>query len=149
MGISMVPISWGHYKDEMTWCMLSAQQHVFNKRKCLRWKSVVRNLPANAGDAGSSPGSGRSPGVGNGNPFQYPCLGNSLDRGAWVGYSPRGLKESDVMEHKHKRWKQQKYTYWTQYLGEDLCLLLPFGNIHKMDLSFLLCKMEIIIKLTL
>ena len=48
--------------------------------------SVVKNLPANAGDPGYMrliPGSGRSPGGRNGNPFQYSCLENSLDRGAW------------------------------------------------------------------
>ena len=47
---------------------------------------VVKNLPANAGDlrdVGLIPGSGRSPGVGNGNPLQYPCLENPMDRGAW------------------------------------------------------------------
>ena len=47
---------------------------------------VVKNPPANAGDtrdAGLIPGSGRSPGVGNGNPVQYSCLGNPMDRGAW------------------------------------------------------------------
>ena len=47
---------------------------------------VVKNLPANGGDArdeGSIPGSGRSPGVGNGNPLQYSRLKNSMDRGAW------------------------------------------------------------------
>ena len=47
---------------------------------------VVQNLPANAGDArdtGSIPGSGRSPGEGNGDPLQYSCLENPLDRGAW------------------------------------------------------------------
>ena len=41
---------------------------------------VVKNLPANAGDVGSIPGSGRSPGEGNGNPLQYSCLENSMDR---------------------------------------------------------------------
>ena len=48
--------------------------------------SVVKNLPANAGDpgnTGSIPGSGRSPGLGNGNPLQNSCLENSTDRGAW------------------------------------------------------------------
>ena len=45
--------------------------------------SVVKNLPANAGDVGSIPGSGRSPGEGNGNPFQDSCLGNPMDKGAW------------------------------------------------------------------
>ena len=44
--------------------------------------SVVKKLPANAGDVGVIPGSGRSPGEGNGNPLQYSCLGNSMDRGA-------------------------------------------------------------------
>ena len=44
--------------------------------------SMVKNLPANAGDAGSIPGSGRSPGGGNANPFQYSCLENSMDREA-------------------------------------------------------------------
>jgi len=47
---------------------------------------VVKNLHANAGvirDTGSIPGSGRSPGGGNGNPFQFSCLENLTDRGAW------------------------------------------------------------------
>ena len=44
---------------------------------------VVKDLPANAGDMSSIPGSGRSPGEGNGNPFQYSCLRNPMDRGAW------------------------------------------------------------------
>ena len=48
--------------------------------------SMVKNPPANAGetgDSGSVTGLGRSPGVGNGNPLQYSCLENSMDRGAW------------------------------------------------------------------
>ena len=45
--------------------------------------SVVKNPPANAGDVGSISGSGRSPGGGNGNPLQYSCLGNLMDRAAW------------------------------------------------------------------
>ena len=45
--------------------------------------SVVKNLPANAGDAGLSLGSVRSPGEENGNPLQYSCLENPMDRGAW------------------------------------------------------------------
>ena len=47
---------------------------------------MIKNLPANAGDtgvAGSIPGLRRSPGGGNGNPLQYSCLGNPVDRGAW------------------------------------------------------------------
>ena len=45
--------------------------------------TVVRNLPANAGHVGLIPGSGRSPGVGNGNPLQSSCLENPMDGGAW------------------------------------------------------------------
>ena len=45
--------------------------------------SEVKNPPANAGELGSIPGSGRSPREGNGNPLQYSCLGNPMDRGAW------------------------------------------------------------------
>ena len=47
---------------------------------------MVKNLPANSGDArdmGSIPGSGRSPGVGNGNPLQFSRMENPMDRGAW------------------------------------------------------------------
>ena len=46
----------------------------------------IKNLPVNAGevrDLSSIPGLGRSPGGGHGNPFQYSCLENSMDRGAW------------------------------------------------------------------
>ena len=45
--------------------------------------SAVRNLPDNVGDAGSIPGSVRFPQKGNGNSFQYSCLGNPMDRGTW------------------------------------------------------------------
>ena len=53
---------------------------------CLPGGTRVKNPPDNAGDesdTGSLPGSGRSPGVGNGNPLQYSCLENLMDRGAW------------------------------------------------------------------
>ena len=45
--------------------------------------SVVKNPPANAGDTGSIPGLGRSPGGGHGNPLEYSCLRNPMDREAW------------------------------------------------------------------
>ena len=44
---------------------------------------TVKNLPFDAGDTGSIPGSGRSPRAGNGKPLQYSCLEKSMDRGAW------------------------------------------------------------------
>ena len=66
----------------------------------LNW--MVKNLPANAGDVKNSgliPGLRRSPGGGNGNPLQYSCLENSIDRGAWwATYSPWDCKELDATE---------------------------------------------------
>ena len=65
-------------------------QKMFGGYSVLVWASqvalVVNNLPANAGDirdVGSIPGLGRSPGKGHGNPLQYSCLENPMDRGAW------------------------------------------------------------------
>ena len=49
-----------------------------------------------SGDLGSIPGPGRSPGGGNGNPLQYSCLENSMDRGAWRATVHRVAKESDM-----------------------------------------------------
>ena len=56
--------------------------------------SAVKNPPANAGDVGSIPRSGRLPGEGNGNPLQYSCLENPMDRGGLEGYDPWGHKKS-------------------------------------------------------
>ena len=58
--------------------------------------SVVKNPPANAGDVGLIPGLGRSLGKGNGNPPQYSCLGNPMDRGAWWATVHEVAKESDM-----------------------------------------------------
>ena len=55
--------------------------------------SLVKNLPANAGDMGWILELGRSPGEGNGNPLQYSCLGNPVDRGAWQA-TMHGFTES-------------------------------------------------------
>ena len=69
---------------------------------------MANNLPANAEDAGevgSTPEPGRSPGERNGNPLQYSCLGNSIDRGT-SGYSP----------WRHKEWERtdKKYAFYLQ-----------------------------------
>ena len=58
----------------------------------------------NVGDPGSSPGLGRSPGEGNGNPLQYYCLENPMDRGAW------GRKQSDMTERLHLIGAQSKWS---------------------------------------
>ena len=61
----------------------------------LKWLSG-KNPPAKAGDMGSVPGLGRSPGEGNGNPLQYSFLENPMDRGAWWATGHVVTKESDL-----------------------------------------------------
>ena len=67
--------------------MLSASISIFHSSihllNSFPGSSVINNLPANPGDPGLIPGLGRSLGEGNGNPLQYSCLGNPMDRGAW------------------------------------------------------------------
>ena len=58
--------------------------------------SVVKNPLTNAGDASLNPGLKRSPGEGNGNPLQYSCLENSMNRGAWQAIVHGVPKESDT-----------------------------------------------------
>ena len=63
---------------------------------------MVKNLPANAGNAGDSgsiPGLGRSPGGGNGNSLQYSCLENTMDRGTRQAIVQKVIKELDMTEH--------------------------------------------------
>ena len=60
---------------------------------------MVKNPPSNAGNMGSIPESGRSPGEGNDNPLQYTCLENSMDREAWQATVYGVAKESDMTEH--------------------------------------------------
>ena len=96
---------------------------------------VVKNLPANAGDAGdggSVSGLGRTPGGGNGNPLQYPCLENPMDRGAWWA-TVHGAAESQTQlservctdtTHTHtythsirvNSWVQGKYKYKARFV---------------------------------
>ena len=59
---------------------------------------VVKNLPTDAGDACWFPDSGRSPGEPNGNPLQYSCQDNPIDRGAWQA-PVHGVTELDTAEH--------------------------------------------------
>ena len=76
--------------------LLWAQQHLVANNV-----SQVKNPPANSGDmrdVGSIPGSGRSPGGGHGNPLQYSCLENLMDRGTWWATVHEITKESDTTE---------------------------------------------------
>ena len=74
---------------------------------------MVKNPPADTGDAGSIPESGRSPGEGNGNPLQYSCLGNSRDRGD-------GVTESDATEHARKIVHKDAYTDLKRGRGDEI-----------------------------
>ena len=79
---------------------------------------MVKNLPATGGDVGSIPGLGRSPGEGNGNPLQYSCLGNPMDRGAFVGYYPWGYKRvrHDLETKQKQPFLRKSKTYFINYL---------------------------------
>ena len=77
---------------------MSVTQFVKSRKQCglPRWLSGKELLPANAGDMGLIPRSGISPREQNGNPLQYSCLGNPLDRGAWQATVRGVTKESDM-----------------------------------------------------
>ena len=91
---------------------------------------MVKNLPANARDPGSIPGWVRATGGGNGNPLQYSCLEDPMDRGALVGYSPQGCKEWYTTEWvTHKRgegglWALRSVQEWLHSKGQTEVLLL-------------------------
>ena len=79
---------------------------------------MVKSPPANAGGMGSIPGSGRSPGGGNGNPLQYSCLGNPMDRGAWWA-TAHGVTASWTQL---SGWARTRTFYW------DVWILFSFDS---------------------
>ena len=122
LDVSASPLSWCPEGDLRSLCPLQAamraRAYCHQTRLCPRpgssyhgvwnfsrqqWSPggpSVNNPPASTGDrrdAGSIPGWGRSPGGGHGNPLQYSCLENPMDRGAWQA-TPWGRKESDMTE---------------------------------------------------
>ena len=84
---------------------------------------AVKNLPANTGDVGSIPGSGRSPGEGNGNSFQCSCLENPTDRGAWWA-TVHGAAKSQTWLSDNKSSKKG----WVWEQRKDFVLFLLFWN---------------------
>ena len=72
--------------------------------------SAGKESTCNAGDLGSIPGLGKSPGEGNGNPLQYSCLENPHGQRSLAGYSPWGHRESDMTEKlTHTTWEAQNH----------------------------------------
>ena len=88
--------------------------------------SAVKNQPANAGDTGLIPGSGRSPGEGKDNPLQDSCLGTPIDRGAW-----QATVHSVTRSQTRLNDRQQQYVYvW----------LIHFAAQQKLTVMQLHCK---------
>ena len=77
--------------------------------------AVVKNPLANSGDVGSTLGLGRSPGEGNGNPLQYSCLGNPVDRGAWRA-TVQGVAKS------HERATEQSAVLIVTFIGAHMAV---------------------------
>ena len=95
---------------------------------------MVKISPANAGDMGSIPESGRSPGEGNGNPLWYSCPGNPMDRGAWQAIVHGVTRESDTTEATEQQHMTLESMFHLQFL-------------LQMRLSFI-CKMGIVLVFT-
>ena len=118
MGSEQARVKWDPlYHNLKSHLLLQQMYHI--PSLCLTG-SDGRESVCNAGDSGSIPGSGRSPGEGNGCPLQCSCLGNPTDRGTWRAYSPRGHKEADLTE---------RLTLSFHFcLGHFLCALSGFGG---------------------
>ena len=76
--------------------------HIVDLQVFLMAQWFKKNPPANAGGTGSIPGSGRSLGKRNGNPFPYSCLGNPMDRGAW-GATDHGVAKRHSLATKQQQ----------------------------------------------
>ena len=98
--------------------------------------SAGKESTCNAGDGVSTPGSGRSPGGGNGSPLQYSCLKNPMDSGAWRAIAQR-VAESDVTEH---TYRSQRYPFGLSIAIVRLWELTPLNlDVGKYRHSFILC----------
>ena len=113
--------------------------------------SVVKNMPANAGDSGLILGLGRSPRKGNGNPLQYSCLGNPTDRGTWRATLHGVTKELGILSNETTRHCKLKQTnkktanhwgacspsrnIWLQMIAENIYMLnskmLQFSSVTQ------------------
>ena len=97
---------------------LSSKKALFQARS----GSEVKASASNVGDLGLIPGLGRSPGEGNGNPFQYSCLGNPMDRGAWRGTVPGVTKDLDTTQQLNNN-TLTKHQLSAQRFAKDFSIL--------------------------
>ena len=92
---------------------------------------MVKNLPVNEGDTGSIPGSGRSPGGGNGNPLQYSCLDNPKDRGAWWATVQMVAKESATTERLSTQAHSIRHASLLVFTQRSHCIITKLrGRLH-------------------
>ena len=86
----------------------------------LPWWLSSKESAYNAGDTGSIPGSGRSPGRGDGNPLQYSCLWNPMDRGAWWA-TVHGISELDTTSQLNNKQQTHLHIEWVRkYLYQNV-----------------------------
>ena len=110
------------------WTSLATTQG-FKKHKASSGGSVVKNPPANTGDAGSIPGSGRLPGEGNGLSFQYSCLENPVDREAW-----KATVHSVAKSQTWLKWLSMQALAYTAYT-----FLAFSGATRKIYITYVAC----------
>ena len=94
------------------------ESFVINSLQGIPWRSGGLGLPANSGKAGSIPGSGRYPREGNGNPLQYSCLENPMNRGAWRA-TVHGIEKSQT---------EQLGMYASACITDSLCCIAESIN---------------------
>ena len=113
---------------------------------------MVKNRPINAGevrDTGFIPGSGRSPGGGKGNPLQYPCLGNPMDRGAWRATVYRVAKSQ--IRLKQRSMPSRLMNNKTKGRGHNSVFLssqgsvLPYSLSHVTSVSGHQCSFQVLL----
>ena len=99
-----------------------------------------KETACNTGDLGSISGSGRSLGEGNGNPFQYSYLENSMDRGAWWATAHGVTKSQTQLTNQHNKYRD---THIYMYIHMYVCLLL-FKNVIILHPHFIMCEYQIL-----
>ena len=135
MGLQRVEHNWDH------------TQHIYTQIGASQVTLVVKNISVNVGDireAGSIPGTGRSPGIGHVNPLQYCCLENPIDRGAWEAtvhritqsqswleqLSMHEYTERETIRERKRKTETERNKQRTRgeqvrcYLVQSICLLL-------------------------